>query len=97
MWKKETKRNLTIFVKAGLPFTVIGMIVVFLGLYLLKLFFADSEYLMVILFLWLALFWFIYQPMFRSRIRKVAEKLEKPGIKNLDKKRGKHESERKIS
>ncbi len=74
MWKKEVKHNLSVFIKAGLPFTIVGMIVVFLGLYFLKLLFADSEYLMIILFIWLALFWFIYQPMFRNRIRNVRKK-----------------------
>jgi di/tricarboxylate transporter len=60
-----------VFLKAGLPFTLIGMGVVFGGLAGLRFFFSDSEYLTAILFLWLALFWFIYQPLFRKRILKV--------------------------
>jgi len=70
-WKREVKDNLLVFMKAGLPFTVGGGIIVFLGLYFLKEWFADSEYLVAILFIWLALFWFIYQPLFKKRIQRV--------------------------
>ncbi len=63
--------------KAGLPFTVAGIIIVFLGLFYLKKIFADSEYLVAILFIWLALFWFIYQPLFKKRIQKVRSGLKK--------------------
>ena len=68
---KFEKNNFSVFLKAGLPYTVIGMIVVFGGLYLIKGIFSDSEYLTVILFGWLALFWFVYQPLFRKRIKKL--------------------------
>lgn len=71
----EGKQRFMVFVKAGLPYTLIGMGVVFGGLAGLKYFFADSEYLTAILFLWLALFWFIYQPLFRKRIRKVKQQV----------------------
>jgi uncharacterized membrane protein YfcA len=73
---KEAKRNLKVFLKAGLPYTIIGMLIVFAGLYLLKQIFNDNEHLVVILFLWLALFWFIYQPLFRKKIRKVASSMD---------------------
>ena len=56
---KEAKRNLKVFLKAGLPYTIIGMLIVFAGLYLLKQIFNDNEHLVVILFLWLFLFCFI--------------------------------------
>ncbi len=77
MWKKEAKHNLAVLLRVGLPYTVIGVIVVFLGLYLIKHFLADSEYLTAFLFLWLALFWFIYQPLFRRKIRETAERLKR--------------------
>jgi len=76
-WKREVKDNLLVFMKAGLPFTVIGMVIVFLGLYFLKEWFEESEYLVAILFLWLALFWFIYQPLFKKRIQKVKSSLRR--------------------
>lgn len=68
------KERFTVFLKAGLPFTLIGVIVVFGGLYFIKRTFSDSEYLTVILFGWLALFWFVYQPLFRKRIKKEKDK-----------------------
>ena len=69
MWKTEAKQNLSVLLKAGIPYTVAGMVVVFLGLYLLKQTFAESEYLTAILFVWLAAFWFVYQPLFRKKIQ----------------------------
>ncbi|MFK5953039.1 MAG: hypothetical protein QM498_08270 [Desulfobacterium sp.] len=77
MWKTEVKHNLVVFMKAGLPFTIGGMAVVFGGLYELKQYFAGSEYLTPILFGWLALFWFIYQPLFKNRILRVKNAMEK--------------------
>lgn len=71
MWKSDLKRNLGIFLKAGLPFTLAGMAVVFGGIHLLRKLFAGSEYQSTVLFLWLALFWLIYQPLFRRRLRDV--------------------------
>lgn len=68
MWKKEAKNNLTLFLKAGLPFTLGGMSIVFLGLYLLKQLFADNEYLTYMLFAWLAVFWLVYQPLFKNKM-----------------------------
>jgi len=68
---RDAKQRLGVFMKAGLPFTLAGMVIVFAGLYLLKTYFRESEYLTLFLFGWLALFWFIYQPMFRRRIEKV--------------------------
>jgi hypothetical protein len=46
-------------------------------LYLLKHVFADSEYLVAILFVWLAVFWGIYQPLFRKRIHRVRSSARK--------------------
>ena len=74
MWRKEAKRNLVIFLKAGLPYTLAGAVVIFGGIYALKYLLAGSEHLSTLLLLWLALFWLIYQPLFRKRIRKVAGK-----------------------
>jgi hypothetical protein len=71
MSKKEQKQRLTVFLKAGLPYTIIGMALIFSGIYLIKFIFADSEYLTAILFLWLAVFWFVYQPLFRRRIMQI--------------------------
>ncbi len=71
MLNKEAKTNLTVLVKAGIPFTLIGMIIVFAGLYALKKIFAGNEYLVAILFIWLAVFWMIYQPLFRNKIIKI--------------------------
>ncbi len=70
MWKKEVKTNLSIFVKAGLPYTLGGMAVVFAGLYFIKQIFGENEYLTYILFAWLAIFWLIYQPLFKNQITK---------------------------
>ncbi|MGD9212202.1 MAG: hypothetical protein PVI90_15580 [Desulfobacteraceae bacterium] len=71
MWKTDAKRNISLFFKVGLPYTLIGVMVIFSGIYALKRIFAKSEYLTAILFIWLGLFWMIYQPLFRKRIRKV--------------------------
>lgn len=76
MWKKEVKTNLTLFVKAGLPYTIGGMAIVFLGLYLLKQMFAGNEYLTYILFAWLAVFWLIYQPLFKNKIANTKLKMK---------------------
>lgn len=76
MANREAKKRLMVFLKAGLPYTVAGMAVVFAGLYLLKHFFADSEYLTVMLFAWLAVFWLVYQPLFRRRIERVKRGLK---------------------
>ena len=72
MWKKEAGRNFGVFFKAGLPYTILGIMIIFAGIYALKRIFAGSEYLAAILFVWLALFWMIYQSMFRKRISEVA-------------------------
>jgi len=76
MWKKEAKANMTLFVKAGLPYTLGGMSIVFLGLYLLKQIFAGSEYLGYILFAWLAVFWLVYQPLFKNKILSTKGKMK---------------------
>lgn len=67
--KPEAKNNMAVFLKAGLPYTIGGVLIIFFGIYLLKYFFSDSEYLTTIVFIWLALFWLIYQPLFRSKIK----------------------------
>lgn len=74
MWNKDAKNNLVILIKTGLPFTVLGMIIVFLGIYILKQMFAGNEYLVAILFVWLAVFWTIYQPLFKNQIVKIKAK-----------------------
>ena len=56
--------------KVGIPYTLIGMVVVSLGLFLLERLFAGSDHLMTILFVWLGVFWAIYQPLFRQKMRK---------------------------
>jgi cobalamin biosynthesis protein CobD/CbiB len=79
MWKKEAKKNLLLFMKAGLPYTVVGVVIVFGGIYAIQKIFRESEYLTAYLFLWLAIFWIVYQPMFKKRIQKVAQELKKQG------------------
>jgi len=74
---KEDKDNLMVFLKAGLPYTFAGAAIIFLGIYALKYFFADNQHLTAIIFVWLALFWFFYQPLFRRKIRLVKERLGK--------------------
>jgi uncharacterized membrane protein YfcA len=69
MKKKFDKLTGVVF-KVGIPYTIAGMAVVFAGIYALKHFFAQNEYLTIILFMWLAVFWFVYQPLFRRRIEK---------------------------
>lgn len=76
MWKKEAKTNLAILVKAGLPFTILGMAIVFSGIYILKQVFAENEYLVAILFVWLAIFWMIYQPLFKNQIIKTKTRMK---------------------
>ena len=77
MSKKEAKQRFVLLLKAGIPYTVAGMVIVLAGIYLIKTLFAKSKYLTVILFLWLAIFWFVYQPMFKKRMQKVKAQLEK--------------------
>ena len=76
MWKKEARKNLTIFIKTGLPYTVAGVVIIFAGIYGLKHFFGESEYLTAMLFLWMALFWFIYQPLFRRKVKRYAQQMD---------------------
>jgi hypothetical protein len=76
MWKEEVKTNLGLFIKAGLPYTLVGMIIVFTGLYLLKQIFAQNEYLSYILFAWLAAFWLVYQPLFKRKIATIKAKMK---------------------
>jgi high-affinity Fe2+/Pb2+ permease len=73
----EGKQRFMVFVKAGLPYTIAGMIIVFGGIWGIRHWLGESEYLTAVLFLWLALFWFVYQPLFRRRILKVKQDMEK--------------------
>jgi len=73
MWKQEVSNNLKLFIRVGLPYTVIGMIIIFAGIFGIRKIFADSQYQTIYLFLWIALFWFIYQPLFRKKIRKTSK------------------------
>jgi hypothetical protein len=75
MSKKIAKQKFKLLLKVCIPYTLGGMAVVLGGIYLLKYLFGDSEYLIVFLFLWLALFWFIYQPMFRRQMQKALQKM----------------------
>ncbi len=77
MWKNEAKNNLQLLIKAGIPFTLLGMIIVFSGLYLIKHIFKDNEYIVLFLFAWLAIFWAVYQPLFRKQITKVKKNIQK--------------------
>lgn len=71
---KQDKQSLSSILKVGIPYTLVGMAVVFAGIYLVRYLFAESRYYMVFIFLWLAVFWFIYQPLFRKALREVAKK-----------------------
>lgn len=77
MAASDRKQRFMVFLKAGLPCTLIGMGVVFGGIAGLKHLFRGSEYLTILLFFWLALFWFVYQPLFRKRIRKVKNGMDR--------------------
>lgn len=77
MNKNEAKRRFGVFLKAGVPYTVAGMAIVFAGIWLIKTYFRDNEYVSLMLLGWLAVFWFVYQPMFRRRIEKVKRDLER--------------------
>ncbi|OGR12003.1 MAG: hypothetical protein A2277_01710 [Desulfobacterales bacterium RIFOXYA12_FULL_46_15] len=76
MWKKEAKTNLILLLKAGLPFTLLGMLIVFAGIYILKQVFAENQYLTGMLFAWLAIFWVIYQPLFKNQIIKIKAQIK---------------------
>lgn len=76
-WKQNSKRNLLLLIKAGIPLTILGMLVVFIGIYIVKHFLAGTQYFSIALIVWLALFWFIYQPIFIRKIRKVDADLKK--------------------
>ena len=75
--KPEAKNKMAVFLKVGLPYTIGGALVIFLGIYLLKHLFPESEYLTVMIFIWLALFWLIYQPLFRRKIMAVKKQMGK--------------------
>jgi hypothetical protein len=75
MWKKQAQHNFFLLLKAGIPFTVAGMIIVFVGILGLKYFFSGSDYLTLLIFVWLGIFWFIYQPLFRKKIREVDKRM----------------------
>lgn len=74
--KKEAYKRFMVLIKAGLPYTIGGGIVIFLGIYVLKhLFAGHGSTLTLLLFAWLGLFWAVYQPMFRKKIEKVKRNL----------------------
>ncbi|MCB2188729.1 MAG: hypothetical protein KQJ78_20105 [Deltaproteobacteria bacterium] len=72
--KQTTKKNLSLFLAVALPYTLIGMAVIFGGIWTIKHFMPNSEYQDMILLIWIAIFWFIYQPMFRRAIFRWKEK-----------------------
>ncbi|MBR9980618.1 MAG: hypothetical protein KFF50_06300 [Desulfatitalea sp.] len=75
MQKNDAKQRLMVFIKAGLPYTVVGLVVIFAGIWAIKHLYQDSSHLSLLLFGWLAVFWFVYQPLFRRRIQQVKRKL----------------------
>ncbi len=78
---EEVRRHFKMLLKVGIPYTILGMIVIFGGIYLIKIIMGNSEYLTVTLFLWLAVFWFVYQPLFRRRMKRLAEEIKEKKIK----------------
>ncbi len=76
MFDQQARTRFKVLLRVGIPYTIFGVCVVLGGIYLLKNIFADSDYLLAILLLWLAVFWFIYQPLFRKKILEVARQLE---------------------
>lgn len=74
---RQDKQNFRSKLKVSIPYTLVGMAVVFAGIVLLKHFFGENDYLTVFMILWFALFWLIYQPLFRKRIREVDKKTKK--------------------
>jgi uncharacterized membrane protein YfcA len=74
--RDDAKQRLALFFKAGLPYTLAGIVIIFAGIWMIKHYFQDSRHLSLMLFGWLALFWFTYQPLFRRRIQQVKRKLD---------------------
>jgi uncharacterized membrane protein YfcA len=75
MRNNEAKQRLMVFLKAGLPYTLAGVVIIFAGIWILKHYFEENRHLSLMLFGWLAVFWFVYQPLFRRRIQQVKRKL----------------------
>ncbi|MEA2108215.1 MAG: hypothetical protein U9P07_02185 [Pseudomonadota bacterium] len=75
--KQNVRKKLIVLLKVGVPYTIGGVLIIYLGIYLLKRLFPDSDYLTAMIFIWLAFFWFIYQPLFRKKIMGAKKLLEK--------------------
>jgi uncharacterized membrane protein YfcA len=75
MRNNEAKQRLMVFLKAGLPYTLAGVVIIFAGIWILKHYFEENPHLSLMLFGWLAVFWFVYQPLFRRRIQQVKRNL----------------------
>ncbi|MBN2785603.1 MAG: hypothetical protein JXR25_12335 [Pontiellaceae bacterium] len=67
---------MNLFVRVGLPYTMIGIGVVYGGIFLLKKIMAESDYVGTMIFAWLALFWFVYQPLFRRRLNEEKKRIQ---------------------
>ena len=74
---QEAKKKLAVFLKVGIPYTIGGVLIIFLGIYVLKHLLVNNKYLSTIIFVWLAIFWLIYQPLFRKKIMATKKLLEK--------------------
>ncbi|MHC1724594.1 MAG: hypothetical protein AB9866_00985 [Syntrophobacteraceae bacterium] len=68
--KQKFEKLTGILFKVGIPYTIVGIGIVFAGIYGLKHFFAQNEYLNVMQFFWLVVFWLVYQPLLKRRIDK---------------------------
>lgn len=76
MQTNDKKQRLMVFLKAGLPYTIVGIVVIFIGIWGIKSVFEDAKHLNLILFGWIAVFWFVYQPLFRRRIQQVKRSMD---------------------
>jgi hypothetical protein len=72
-------RSLMPLLRTGIPYTLAGMLIVFAGIFALKLLFSGSDHLTIVIFLWLGLFWGIYQPLFKKRVQRAKESLDVKG------------------
>ncbi len=74
--KQNIRRNFIVLLKAGLPYTLAGIVAVFGGIWVIRRLFEGHPWQNGLLLLWLALFWFVYQPLFHRRIRQVKKHLK---------------------
>lgn len=80
--------KLIVFWKAGLPYMIAGLAIVFGGIWLIKHFLSGHPSQNLLFIFWLGLFWLIYQPMLYRRIRSV-KNLPPKSISSISKQKDK--------